>query len=76
MKIISVKYLSNYILKILFNNGMIKKSNLKSFLFSAINPMTTKYRNLHLFKKVKVENGYLTWGNGEMDLSAENILTL
>lgn len=69
-----VNYLSGYLLEIFFSNGKIKKVDLKNFLMKAQNPMTTKYRNLQLFKKVKIENGNLTWGkDGEMDLSAESL---
>jgi len=36
--------------------------------------MTTKYRNIELFKKFKVEYGNLSWGiDGEMELSAESL---
>jgi hypothetical protein len=69
-----VNYLSGYLLEIFFNNGKIKKVDFKNFLMKAQNPMTTKYRNLKLFKKVKIENGDLTWGkDSEMDLSAESL---
>lgn len=69
-----VNYLSCYLLELFFSNGKIKKVDLKNFLLKAQNPMTAKYRNLKLFKKVKIENGNLSWGkNGEMDLSAESL---
>ncbi len=69
-----VNYLSGYSLEIFFSNGKIKKVDLKNFLLKAQNPMTTKYRDLKLFKKVKIENGDLTWGkDSEMDLSAGSL---
>lgn len=35
--------------------------------------MTSKFKKINLFKKVKVEFGHLSWGDSEMDLSASSI---
>jgi len=72
MRVKSVKYIRDYILEILFENGKTKTVDLSIFLKEAINPMTTKYRKLKFFKQVKVLRGYLSW-NEEMDLSAESL---
>lgn len=72
MRITKVKHLKNYLLEITFSDGAIKKVDLTKFLHSAINPMTKTFRDVNLFKNVKIEHGHLSW-NGEMDLSAEDL---
>lgn len=74
MKVKNAKYIQEYIIEVFFNDETVKRTNLRSFLFSVTNPMTTKYRNIELFKKFKVEYGNLSWGiDGEMELSAESL---
>jgi hypothetical protein len=74
MKVKNAKYIQEYIIEVFFNDETVKRTNFRSFLFSVTNPMTTKYRNIELFKKFKVEYGNLSWGiDGEMELSAESL---
>ena len=70
MKTITVKYIKDYLLEVKFSNNKIKTIDLRDFLFESTNPMTTQFRDMNLFKKVRVEFGHLSW-NGEMDLSAD-----
>jgi hypothetical protein len=76
MNIVKVKYLKQYKLKLTFSNGKAKEVDLKDFLMKAQNPMTTRFRDVSLFKNVAIENGNLTWEDGEMDLSAEWLYNL
>ncbi|MBE2188364.1 MAG: DUF2442 domain-containing protein [Candidatus Kapabacteria bacterium] len=74
MKVKNAKYIQEYIIDVFFDDETVKRIDFRNFLFSATNPMTTKYRNIELFKKVKVEYGNLSWGiDGEMELSAESL---
>lgn len=73
MKVVDVKYLGEYKLEIHFSDSVVKNVDLKYFLLSAKNPMTTAFRDIELFKQFKVVHGYLSWGDGEMDLSAESL---
>lgn len=73
MKVIDVKHLDQYKLEIKFSDNSIKCIDLKKFLMTAKNPMTTVYRNIELFKKVNITHGNLSWGDSEMDLSAESL---
>lgn len=71
MRIIAVRYIKDYQLEITFANKVTRTVDLKDFLQSAKNPMTAAYRDLDLFRKVKVTHGHLSWG--EMDLSGETL---
>jgi hypothetical protein len=73
MKIVDVKHLSEYRLEIKFSDNTVKQVDLKNFLLSSKNPMTSTYRDVELFKQVRVAHGHLSWGDGEMDLSAESL---
>lgn len=73
MKVVDVKHLGEYKLEIHFSDNTVKQVDLKQFLFSAQNPMTTAFQDVELFKKVKIVHGHLSWGDSEMDLSAESL---
>lgn len=74
MKVKNVKYIREYVIEVSFEDKTVKHIDFKNFLMSAMNPMTTKYRNIELFKTVCVEYGNLSWGkDGEMELSAESL---
>ena len=73
MKIIKVKYLEAYKLQVFFDDGKVVIADFKAFLQKSGNPMTTQFKRIPLFKKVKVWNGHLTWLDGEMDISSESI---
>ncbi len=71
-KVTDVKYLKEYLLKVTFSNKIVKVVDLKNFIFSAANPMITDFKNLRLFRTVKVEHGHLAWGDA-MHLSADSL---
>ena len=73
MKIIKVKYLSAYKLEVLFDNKEKRIADFEFFLFQDHSSMTTQYRDIEKFKKVTIEFGHLTWGNGQMDIPAQSI---
>lgn len=73
MKIVAAKHIKDYELNILFDNKKSKTVDLSKFVKSSNNPMTSKFKKINLFKKVKVEFGHLSWGDSEMDLSASSI---
>jgi hypothetical protein len=70
MPLKEVKYLDEYKIELIFENGRKKIHDFKNFLFTSTHPMIIKYRKLNLFKKVKIDStGCLTWGNNEMDFN-------
>ncbi|MBS1644883.1 MAG: DUF2442 domain-containing protein [Bacteroidetes bacterium] len=73
MKILSVAPAGRYTLNITFSNHVVKTVDLEHFLHTARNPMTKIYQDPQRFKQVKVSHGNLSWGDGEMDLSADSL---
>lgn len=73
MKIIKVKYLGDYKLKIIFDDNEIRIADFKEFLFENHSPMTTQFRDKMRFKNVQIDYGHLTWEDGQMDISSHSI---
>jgi hypothetical protein len=61
MKVLSAKYIDDYKVEIIFDD---KKKNIINFL-PAIksNPVCKKYLDISKFKKFKVDQGNIVWGN-------------
>ena len=72
MKVIEVTFI-DYCLLVKFDNKDIKKVDLHNWLKKSKQPMTSKFLNKNEFAKVKIDMGFLSWNNGEMELSAESL---
>lgn len=73
MIVASVRYLGQYRLEVLFDDGEVRIADFQQFLFQDHSPMTTQFRDMNRFKKVSIDSGHLTWENGQMDISATSI---
>jgi hypothetical protein len=73
MQIIAVKYLEDYKLKVVFSDKNEKTADFENFLNSAKNPMTKAFLDIKKFKKVNIDTGFLSWNNGEMEISGQSI---
>ena len=72
MKIKKATYIRDYVIELIFSDGVKKTIDLEAFLMSETNPMTTKFRNKTLFKKFTIEYGNLSW-LGELDILASDL---
>ena len=66
LEIIEAKYVSDYKIRLTFNDGKIQVMDFGPFLAKARNPDTTDYRALKKFKTFRVEDGDLIWGDYQM----------
>lgn len=73
MKIINVKYIDGYKLEILFSNNEIKIADFEFFLKKAKNLTITENLKIEKFKKVSIDTGFLSWNNGDMEISAQSV---
>ena len=74
MALKEVKYIKEYKLELIFDNGRRKIHDFKNFLFNSNHPFISKYKKLNLFKKVKIDStGCLSWGDNEMDFNPYNL---
>jgi hypothetical protein len=66
LAIVKAEYLHDYKIKLQFNDGVTRTVDFASFLSSARNPDTTDFRSLEQFKKFRIEDGDLIWGDFQM----------
>ena len=60
-KAIKVKALENYILEVKFNNGEVKKFDVKPYLE---HPAFKELKNINCFKTAKISGLSIAWDNG------------
>ena len=64
VKATSVQALQHFVVQVVFENGEVRNRDLEKYLQG---PVFEKiYSSPELFRKVKVEDGVLTWNTGEM----------
>ncbi len=73
MKIVNVKYLSDYKLEVLFSNNKTNIADFEHFLRNSKNESITKFTDKRKFKKVTIDTGFLSWNDGEMEISAQSV---
>ncbi len=61
LEIMQVEYISNYRLRLHFNDGKIQIINFEPFLSHSRNPMIRKYLDIELFKQFSIVYGDLIW---------------
>lgn len=73
LKISSAQYLSDYAIRLHFNNGVDKLVDFKSFLTNSMHPSIKKYLNENIFSKYKIINGNLNWNDYDLIFPIENL---
>mgnify|MGYP003473810838 FL=1 len=65
LEIIKLKYLSDYIYELIFNNRVVKKFDFKNYLSKVTEKQAffPLKENIELFRNAKLENGILTWND-------------
>jgi len=66
LKVLSAKYVSDYIINVAFSDGLEKQVNFKLFLENAINPSAKKYLNKKDFMKFDIIDGNINWNDYDM----------
>ncbi|MEX0811707.1 MAG: DUF2442 domain-containing protein [Chitinophagales bacterium] len=79
LKIVSAKYLADYVIRIQFNDGTEKIIDFKPFLKNAVHPSIKKYLDESVFAKFDIVDGNLNWNDYDLifpiwDLYNNNIL--
>ncbi len=73
MRILSVKYIEDYKLEITFSNQVKKIADFEKFLRASKNKSINKFLDKNLFKLVFIDAGFLSWNDGEMEISAKSV---
>ncbi len=66
IEIISAEYIGAFIIQLLFNDGVVRQVDFKSFLEKSFHPTVRIYLDEIKFKQYKIIDGNLNWNNYEM----------
>lgn len=66
IKIDSARYLSDYAIRILFNDGTEKLVDFKPFLSKSLHPSIKKYLDEKMFSNFILTDGNLNWNDYEL----------
>ncbi|MBS1538367.1 MAG: DUF2442 domain-containing protein [Bacteroidetes bacterium] len=66
LKIDSAEYLSNYALRLLFNDGTERLVDFKPFLSKSLHPSIKKYLDEDQFTNFSLTDGNLNWNDYEL----------
>ena len=66
LEITEARYVSDYKIRLTFNDGIVRDMDFEPFLRKARNPDLTQYRQLRKFKQFRLHYGDLMWGDYEM----------
>ena len=69
------KYLSGHKLKIEFEDGKVVTIDFEKFVFKSEHPLMNKFQDIELFKKFRIDDGVLCWGDNEMDFNPADLYT-
>ncbi len=72
LKVIKAEYIDNYIVKLLFNDGVERTVNLEKELYGSI---FTPLKDVVVFRNFKIDCNTISWANGA-DLAPEYLYTL
>jgi hypothetical protein len=73
LRITEAKNVSDYKIRLGFNDGMVQVMDFEPFLRKAQNPDITKYRQMRRFKSFHLHYGNLMWGDYEMIFSITDL---
>jgi len=66
IRIDSAKYLSDFVIRIKFNDGYEKCIDFKPFLSKSLHPSIKKYLDENKFSNFKIIHGNLNWNDYDM----------
>ena len=66
LKVDSAKYLSDYAIRIKFNDGIEKLVDFKPFLSKSLHPSIKKYLDENKFSNFSLTDGNLNWNDYEL----------
>ena len=67
----SAEYISDYVIIVRFHNGEERTINFGRFFTDSDNPIIQRYADKDLFRRFKVNFDCLSWGDNDVDISAE-----
>jgi hypothetical protein len=73
IRVTSAKYLSDYVLRVGFNDGTERAVDFKPFLTKTTHPEISKYKREKAFRKFKVKAGNIDWNDYELIFPVDSL---
>lgn len=73
MDIVKIKYLKDYKIECTFSDNKVVVADLESFVVGHKHPSISKYKDIVLFKTVRIDMGAPAWGDNDWDISPDSI---
>ena len=73
LEIISAKYVGDYAIHIVFNDGLDKTVHFKHFLIHSQHPSIRSYLDENKFRRFSIIDGNLNWNDYELIFSLEDL---
>jgi len=74
ISIIKSEYVTEYIIRVSFSDGTTHEVDFGNYLYQHPHPQYDKYRDLLKFKKYRIKNGDIYWGeHGDLIFPIENL---
>lgn len=73
LEIKSAKYIGDFAIRILFNDGVNRLVDFKPFLESSLHPSIRKYLDERLFEKFDLIDGNLNWNDYDLIFPIDNL---
>ncbi len=73
LKILAAFYVSDFVIRIQFSDGVERLIDFKSFLNKSIHPSIKKYRDETLFSSFSIIDGNLNWNDYDLIFPIENL---
>jgi hypothetical protein len=71
----SAKYVGDFIILIIFNDGISRKVNFKPFLEKSHHPSIRQYLDENKFQEFQIIDGNLNWNDYELIFPTEDLLS-
>lgn len=75
LKIDSARYLSDYVIRLKFNDGTEKLVDFKPFLSKSLHPSINKYLDEKKFSSFSITDGNLNWNDYDLIFPIWNLYT-
>lgn len=66
IKVVSANYLSDFVIRLSFNDGTEKVVDFKPFLTKSLHPSIKKYLDEKVFSKFQIIEGNLNWNDYDL----------
>ncbi len=73
IEVVSAQYIGDYVIRLIFNDGIKRLVDFRTFLENSAHPSIRKYWDESKFKNFQIVDGNLNWNDYEMIFPLEDL---